>query len=653
MAILHRNPMPLNGALFVTNPKRNRKGIVSRKMRNPLLRRRNATQVSLFPDADMPSGGSISTKSKRTSGATVSKVSLEKRPTIKARTESQLKYVQKYIEQQGGARTHASLDKMIEDAKKERAKKQAKSGGSKGSTGSKRSSRSKQSYRQEIKDLGGHGYSRDLTKDQLKRLLAKTKKDIKDGKTSKRSRSKTKWDKVKGYLKGSGLKMADVKTLYKKFSDGEKSDADLKKLAKAIDVYSRAQVPIGRTRRQKYIGEMKESDEYARLFNPFKKVQVRKNPILGVNVLATPLSYLQKAQNYVGTLPVVKHIAFAVTPMALMGGAYGAHMLVEPFVSKALNYYSKMDVPFISASAEFLAERPYATTGVVAGLVLALGAKYKLVDAKSATLVGGTLAGAGVLMDMMVKPVVEATQETIESIVVEDPALSGAHMAGMHMNGAHMGAIEMGGAHMSGMHMNGAHMSGMHMNGAHMAGMHMNGAHMGAIEMGGAHMAGMHLNGMHQNPHCMGAIELGYADASPADAYQCSPIMHPEEVQCAKAGLQAWKAKFGMSPKSLRGQRKLISRHAGRHGHRFGWCIKMLGFENFQKIASLPPKKREIVLSQLKQQAIASVPSLIQAQEAEYSAIESASVPVAGTFNGAHGSEGLGYGAMMFAGQGY
>ena len=127
MAILHRNPMPLNGALFVTNPKRGRKGIVSRRLRNPMMRRRNATQVSLFPDADMPSGGSISTNNKRTSGASVS---TKKRKTIKARIADQAQYVQTYIEKQGGARTHASLDKLIEDAKKakEKQKKKAKTG---------------------------------------------------------------------------------------------------------------------------------------------------------------------------------------------------------------------------------------------------------------------------------------------------------------------------------------------------------------------------------------------------------------------------------------------------------------------------------------------------------------------------------------------
>lgn len=79
----------------------------------------------------------------------------------------------------------------------------------------------------------------------------------------------------------------------------------------------------------------------------------------------------------------------------------------------------------------------------------------------------------------------------------------------------------------------------------------------------------------------------------------------------------------------------------------------MIGFGNFQKIASLPPKRREIVISQLQKQAIASIPALLQAQARQNASLETASLPVEGTLNGVQGFQGVGYGAMMFAGQGY
>ena len=79
----------------------------------------------------------------------------------------------------------------------------------------------------------------------------------------------------------------------------------------------------------------------------------------------------------------------------------------------------------------------------------------------------------------------------------------------------------------------------------------------------------------------------------------------------------------------------------------------MIGWNNFQKIASLPEKQRATVISQLQKQAIASIPKIIASQQAANASVESASIAIDGTLNGAQGFEGVGYGAMMFAGQGY
>jgi len=60
----------------------------------------------------------------------------------------------------------------------------------------------------------------------------------------------------------------------------------------------------------------------------------------------------------------------------------------------------------------------------------------------------------------------------------------------------------------------------------------------------------------------------------------------------------------------------------------------MIGFENFQKIASLPEKQREIVISQLQQDNSLGALNLD------------------GSFNGVQGADDS-YGALMFAGSGY
>jgi len=150
-----------------------------------------------------------------------------------------------------------------------------------------------------------------------------------------------------------------------------------------------------------------------------------------------------------------------------------------------------------------------------------------------------------------------------------------------------------------------------------------------------------------------GAHDSIYGDASVADAKACTCVMMPDEVAAAKAGKMAYIRKFGTSPRNLKSGQSLMSRHAGRPGHRYGWIVKMLGFENFQKIASLPPKKRESVISQLQQQAIAAIPKLVAQQQAKGASVESASIPVHGTLNGVGGVEGAAYGALMFAGNGY
>lgn len=623
MAILHRNPMPLDGALFVTNPRRRsarKNGIAHRPMvgmRNPLQMRRNALRMrrnadSMFPDQDMPNTGSISTgtgsKSKpktQTRGATVAK-----QKTLKERLDSAPKYVQEYIEQnKKGRLSHKQFDELEKKAKA--ARSAASTSSKKKGKGKGRKKETLTSLRARAKALGIVGYS-NAKRGQLQRML----RDPDKYQTRKGGgkRKKGNWDKVRALLAGTGLTKSDIQKLAKDVKDNKKSMADLRKLKSAIRSYSRNQFKVGRTRRKHAIygraaagkrpaiTSMKGMTEYQALFNPYKKVNVRKNPVLGFNLLATPLSWVQRAQDYVSTIPVVRNVAFAVTPAALMGGSYFAHMVAEPYVSNAVQFFVNQDIPVVSDGAAYLQKAPYTTTGVVAGGVL-MGlsrvGKKPLFDKKAAAMVASALAGVGVVMDLFTKPVAQAAAD----VVAAD---------------ADMGAV-----------------------------------HMGAIDMGAVHMGAVHMGADHMGAIDMGAVHLGYGDASVADAYDCNCVMHPDEAAAAKAGMQAWAQKFGQSPKQMRSTQSLKSRHAGRHGHRFGWCIKMIGFENFQKIASLPPQKRAIVLGQLKQQAIASVPKLVAAQQQEHGSLETASVPLAGTFNGACGVEGLGYGAMMFAGQGY
>jgi len=169
---------------------------------------------------------------------------------------------------------------------------------------------------------------------------------------------------------------------------------------------------------------------------------------------------------------------------------------------------------------------------------------------------------------------------------------------------------------------------------------------------GGQYMIG-------RNTTALGAIHYGasadpeYADASPADAQACTCEMTAKEISAAKAGRAMWAKAFPSAPRNLKRSQSLYSRHAGLEGHRYGWVIKMIGFKNFQKIASLPPQQRATVLRQLQKRAVASIPSLVHAQQQQNGSIETASLSLNGTFNAVQGFDSPTYGALMFAGSGY
>ena len=152
----------------------------------------------------------------------------------------------------------------------------------------------------------------------------------------------------------------------------------------------------------------------------------------------------------------------------------------------------------------------------------------------------------------------------------------------------------------------------------------------------------------------MSGIDQEYHDALMIDAFACSDVMHPDEVSALLAGENYWCQKFDRSPGRTRKSPNEYSRHAGRPGHRFGWLIKMVGFKNVQKIAALPHAQRSQVIHQLRQQAMQMAPKLVeQAQRNADAHLETASLPLDNSFNGAIGFQDVGFGSLIFAGSDY
>lgn len=538
MAILHRNPMPLSGALFVTNPRRKKKSTRRKRKSLRIPTRLNARKKAPTASVSFKAAEELDKASKRKSS--------KKKAPAKSRKKS-LK---------------------VKSSKKKSSRKTIAS------------------------------------RSQPTRLK--------------------KWAAFQKRMSGLGLTRSELSKLYKKNKTSKQLTELKREIRKSAGKIHRSR-KIGRRTYTKAKGNVQS--KMPMLFNPLKKVGLRKNPILGVNILATPIALAQAVQTRLQTIPVLKTVAWTVTPIALGYGALRLHEMAKPYVvgtvlpAIASAAQKVAEIPVIGGVTEAVVtpvlakanQYPYTSTAIAGGLTLGLLAKKGYVSKSAAAMVAGAAATVGIVLDSL-------NQGTELGALHTNPHCygdGGQYMIGRNstaLGAEHMGAVQMGAIDM------------------------------GAVQLSGAHMAGLHMAGAHDSL---------YGDASVADAKACTCVMMPDEVAAAKAGKMAYIRKFGTSPRNLKSGQSLMSRHAGRPGHRYGWIVKMLGFENFQKIASLPPKKRESVISQLQQQAIAAIPKLVAQQQAKGASVESASIPVHGTLNGVGGVEGAAYGALMFAGNGY
>jgi hypothetical protein len=97
---------------------------------------------------------------------------------------------------------------------------------------------------------------------------------------------------------------------------------------------------------------------------------------------------------------------------------------------------------------------------------------------------------------------------------------------------------------------------------------------------------------------------------------------------------------------------KGASHLAGREGHRWGWLMKMVGWEKAQQIAALPPESRIKVLHKLRAAALDAFQREMKVYEAAQIAREipeqlSDLVPSASGAMGAQGAGELGDGALF------
>lgn len=307
------------------------------------------------------------------------------------------------------------------------------------------------------------------------------------------------------------------------------------------------------------------------------------------------IGYLDSIEDMVSRVPVIgEGLASVVAPAAGAAAAGAALYLIVPMVQDKL--------------PEMLQGYAYATTGTALGVACALAASQASGDARSALImVGGAATTLGIGIDVLKR----FTGGSIGSL-----ALSG-DMGDMGDTGslALSGLGDTGSLALSGLGDGGAYqIQGL-----------------GSLGFAADHSA----------------LSSMYADACHADAFFSGADLDGVEGEAALAGATAYMGAFGASPTRAAGPKRAQSRHAGLRGHRWGWLIKIIGFEQFQKLAELPPEQRTQVIKQLREQAMASVAGMID--QAKAGAAASVPVPTPSALSGGYDP----YGATLFSGSAF
>lgn len=122
---------------------------------------------------------------------------------------------------------------------------------------------------------------------------------------------------------------------------------------------------------------------------------------------------------------------------------------------------------------------------------------------------------------------------------------------------------------------------------------------------------------------------IDYSGAHMGDAMSSPADLSIEEGEAALAGPASWHSRFGQPP-VIRTSHGGHSPYAGRPGHRFGWLIKLIGFDRFRQIAALPPGQRVAFIAQMKQQSIALADTRIAGAEMSGIGVDMGAVMTAG-----------------------
>jgi len=294
------------------------------------------------------------------------------------------------------------------------------------------------------------------------------------------------------------------------------------------------------------------------------KGKTSANPFHGLGDLAlvsnpSGIALLDSVEGAVAGVPVVgEYVAPLVTPAALGAAAFGVHFFAVPYVEKYLPDAAK---PFAYTIGGSL-------VGVASGVVAAKASDSTVRNA--AALVGGAAVAIGVGLDLFRKFGGGATagDDDFGAVALENNGMFGAVAL---ENRGELGAVALENTGMFG--------DGM-------------AYQLAPVSLG--------FDGE------VSALQGAYGRASLADAYFSGPDFDAAEGEALLNGASEFGRAAGSVPYGAAGAKKHHSALAGRRFHRWGWLIKLVGFQNAQQIAGLPPEERLKVINALRKQALST-----------------------------------------------
>lgn len=308
-----------------------------------------------------------------------------------------------------------------------------------------------------------------------------------------------------------------------------------------------------------------------------------------------------------GIVSQIKARSMAAVPVVVYGAAAGAvhaGLSASGFTATIADNFAKIPVvgPPVADNA------PFTLQGVVVGVLggTLVGA---VVGARGGNIVNavlpifGSAVAVGAGFDAFSAVLDRFDAQANAQVEAEIAAEIDAPLAAAEQEAAAAGlaGIAFDGGALNGIAFEGGALNGLAFEGGALNGLAFEGGALNGIDNLGDGMA------YEVAPLTAGTPSVGSSDynqASLADAHYCGADMSPAEGNALTNGRNGFIHTYGTAPFRMGRDVVGASHLAGREGHRWGWLIKMVGWERTCAIAKMPASQRVATIRQLRQAAV-------------------------------------------------